>query len=452
MPLKHDRQSPSQTCARMSACEFNPFLACKIIYLTGALSFFVAGFANTAIAQPRTLSQVAVVEGESAARGTVTVSEQAKAIHGRSYVFDGHNDLPWQVRTDASRSFEKLDISQPQPQLHTDIERLHQGGVGAQYWSVYVPSHTAESGIAHQMTLEQIEIVNAMVERYPETFELALTSDDIQRIRKDGKIASLIGVEGGHSIENSLEKLRRLFDLGARYMTLTHSDSLDWADSCSDTSKCGGLSEFGKAVVREMNRMGMLVDISHVSPETMQAALDTSEAPIIFSHSSARAVADHPRNVPDEILKQLPEDGGIVMINFYSGFVVPEAAENTRTMFDRIRALREKFGDDEEAIRKASADFRAKHPVPPGSVHDVADHIDHIVKVAGVDHVGIGSDFDGIGTVPKQLEDVSMYPVLTQVLLDRGYSEADIHKIMSENMLRVIKQSEAVAEKLQANQ
>ncbi|MEZ6133352.1 MAG: dipeptidase [Pirellulaceae bacterium] len=382
------------------------------------------------------------------ARGEVIVSPEAQAIHQRSYIFDGHNDLPWQVREKASRSFDSLDISKPQPELHTDIERLHRGGVGAQFWSVYVPSHTAASGKSHQMTLEQIEIVKAMVERYPQTFAMALTSDDVQQIRAAGKIASLIGVEGGHSIENSLEKLRRLFDLGARYMTLTHSDSLDWADSCSDEAKCGGLSEFGREVVREMNRLGMLVDISHVSPTTMQAAMDTSDAPVFFSHSSARGVADHVRNVPDEILKQLPADGGVVMVNFYSGFVVPESAKNTRNMFDQLRDLRAQHGDDQAAIDKAMAAFQKRHPVIPGSVHDVADHIDHIVQVAGIDHVGIGSDYDGIGTVPKQLEDVSTYPVLTQVLLDRGYSESDIHKVMSENVLRVMAEVEEVARQL----
>lgn len=378
----------------------------------------------------------------------VVVSDKAKAIHAKSFVFDGHNDLPWQVRTKASRSFDALDISQPQPELHTDIARLRAGGVGAQYWSVYVPANTVESGASHQMTIEQIEIVRAMCERYPDTFELALTIADIKRARKSGKIASLIGVEGGHSIENSLEKLRRLFAMGARYMTLTHSDTLDWADSCSDEAKSNGLSDFGKEVVREMNRLGMLVDISHVSPETMQAAMDTSSAPVMFSHSSARGVADHIRNVPDEILKQLPEDGGVVMVNFYSGFIVPESVKNTNSMFERMRDLREKYGDDEDAIRRESAAFRLKHPVFPGSVHDVADHIDHIVKIAGIDHVGLGSDYDGIGTVPKQLEDVSTYPVITQVLLDRGYSEADIHKIMSGNILRVIEAAELAASEL----
>ncbi len=427
----------------------------RMIYKCGshhAVSRLWCLLAYSLVCPAITRGQEAIANQPTTSYQPVVVSAQAQAIHDRGFVFDGHNDLPWTVREEASRSFDKLDISQPQPKIHTDIARLKEGGVGAQFWSVYVPAHTAQSGLAHQMTLEQIAIVEAMLERYPETFEKALTSGDVLRIRKAGKIASLIGVEGGHAIDNSLEKLRRLFDLGARYMTLTHSDSLDWADSCSDVAKCGGLSEFGRAVVQEMNRLGMMVDISHVSPETMQAAMDVSQAPIIFSHSSARGVADHPRNVPDEILKQLPADGGLVMVNFYSGFVVPAAAEKTKQMFERTRELRQKYGDDEEAIRKETAAYRAKFPVPAGTVHDVADHIDHIVRVAGIEHVGIGSDFDGITTVPKQLEDVSMYPVLTQVLLDRGYTEADMHKLMSENILRVMRQVEEVAERLQAEQ
>ncbi|HBE70053.1 MAG TPA: membrane dipeptidase [Planctomycetaceae bacterium] len=375
----------------------------------------------------------------------MVVSQEAADIHSRSYVFDGHNDLPWLIRQEASMSFGNFDIAQRQTDSHTDIPRLREGGVGAQFWSVYVPAHTAESGKSHQMTIEQIQIVKAMVKKYPDTFAFALTTSDIEEARKLNKIASLIGVEGGHSIENSIGKLQRLFELGARYMTLTHSDTLDWADSCSDEAKSGGLSEFGREVVKEMNRLGMLVDISHVSPDTMQDAIDTSSAPVIFSHSSAAGIADHPRNVPDEILRQLPNDGGVVMVNFYSGFVVPESAANTRTMFERGRELRAKYGDDEEAIRKETAIYRRRHPVLPGTIHDVADHIDHIVKVAGIDHVGIGSDYDGIGTVPKGLEDVASYPNLTQVLVDRGYSESDIHKIMSGNILRVIKAAEAVA-------
>lgn len=389
-------------------------------------------------------------DSEQSQTAVVTVTEQALGVHGRSYVFDGHNDLPWEIRTKGSRSLESIDISKPQAELHTDIQRLKKGGVGAQFWSVYVPSRTIDSGESHQMTLEQIEIVHAMMAKYHETFELARTYADIVRIRNSGKIASLIGVEGGHSIENSLEKLNRLYDLGARYMTLTHSDSLEWADSGTDESISGGLSDFGKLVVSEMNGLGMLVDLSHVSPATMQATLDSSMAPIIFSHSSARAVADHVRNVPDDILRQLPQNGGVVMVNFFSGFVVPESARNTKQMFELNRQWEAKHGKDQDAIARERARFRATHPILPGTVHDVVDHIEHIIKVAGIDHVGLGSDFDGIPVTPRQLEDVSSYPVITQVLLDRGYSEPDIHKIMSGNILRVIQEAEKVASQMKA--
>lgn len=382
----------------------------------------------------------------------VVVSERALALHRRSFVFDGHNDLPWMIREKGSRTFARIDIAKPQPTLHTDIARLRQGGVGAQFWSVYVPSNTAYDGTAHQMTLEQIEIVNAMVQKYPTVFETALTSQDVLRIQTAGRIASLIGVEGGHAIDNSIEKLRRLYQFGARYMTLTHSDTLDWADSCCDKAKSQGLSEFGREVVREMNRLGMLVDISHVSPDTMQDALDTSVAPVIFSHSSARAVADHPRNVPDEILRQMRADGGVVMVNFYSGFVVPASAKRSRVLAEQRRELRLKYGDDADGMKKALALLESQHPMLPGSVYDVADHVDHIVKVAGIDHVGIGSDYDGIDTVPRQIEDVSKYPVLTQVLLDRGYSESDLEKILNKNILRVMAAAEQVARSLHNSQ
>ena len=405
------------------------------------------GLAKCVFVVPLILPSFAIAdEPAKVERKPVVVSEKALAIHHRGFVFDGHNDLPWEVREKGSRSFDKLDIALPQPTIHTDIARLRKGGVGAQYWSVYVPARTVKDGTAHLMTLEQIDLVHAMIAKYPETFEFAKNYSDIVRIQKQGKIASLIGVEGGHSIEDSMEKLRRLHALGAGYMTLTHSDSLAWADSCSDKSRSGGLNEFGKEVVREMNRLGMLVDISHVSPQTMQAVLDTTSAPVIFSHSSARAIAEHVRNVPDEILKKLPANGGVVMINFFSGFVVPESAKNTSGLFDQTRELEAKYGNDKAAIDRERARYRAEHPIFPGTVHDVVDHIDHVIKVAGIDHVGLGSDFDGITTVPKQLEDVSTYPVITQALLDRGYSEADIHKVMSGNIMRVIKQAEVVAQ------
>lgn len=380
-------------------------------------------------------------------RPKVVVSDEALEVHSKTFVFDGHNDLPWQMREKAAMSFSNLDIAKPQPQLHTDIERLHKGNVGAQFWSVYVPASTMKNGSSLSMTLEQIEIVKAMCEKYPETFQMAYTYDDIVAAREAGKIASLIGVEGGHSIENSIQNLRRLHELGARYMTLTHSDTLEWADSATDDQPHGGLTEFGEEIVREMNRLGMLVDLSHVSPDTMKDALRVSKAPIIYSHSSARGVADHPRNVPDDILPLVKENGGVVMVNFYSGFVEPTSAKRSLDMFEVRRQINEKYSDPDER-RQAMERHRRENPILPGSVHDVVDHIDRLVKFGGIDHVGIGSDYDGIGMLPDQLEDVSTYPVITQELLNRGYSAEDIHKIMSGNIMRVYKEAEAVSKKL----
>lgn len=378
-------------------------------------------------------------------RTEVQVSADAQRIHDQGFVFDGHNDLPWELRESASSSFERKDISQPQPTLHTDIPRLRTGNVGAQYWSVYVPADTSRRGVALRETLDQIELVRAMIQRYPDVFEFARTAADVERIQASGKIASLIGVEGGHSIENSIETLRRLHRLGAGYMTLTHSDTLDWADSATDTPRHNGLSAFGEEVVREMNRLGMLVDLSHVSVETMEDAIRVSSAPVIYSHSSARAIADHPRNVPDRILRLVADTGGIVMVNFFSGFVVPESARRMATMFDADRELRAKYPDDAE-YQAARRRWRAANPMLPGTVHDLVDHIDHIVRVAGVSAVGLGSDYDGVTTLPKQLQDVSTYPVITQELLNRGYTEEEIHLIMSGNILRVMRAAEQVAE------
>lgn len=377
----------------------------------------------------------------------MVVTEKALEIHRSGFVFDGHNDLPWAIRTNGSSSFKKVDISKPQPRFHTDIDRLRKGNVGAQFWSVYVPSSTMKKGTSLTDTVQQIDLVKKMVERYPETFHLALTYEDILEARKAGKIASLIGIEGGHSIENSIQNLRRLFKRGARYMTLTHSDTLDWADSATDEPRHDGLSLFGEEIVREMNRLGMLVDISHVSPATMKDTLATSQAPVIFSHSSARAVADHVRNVPDEILKLTRKNRGVVMVNFFSGFIEPESARRMSAMFDVIRDLKSRFPDEDE-YRSEMLKWRKANPVLPGTVHDLVDHIDHIVKVAGVDSVGIGSDYDGVSTLPFQLEDVSTYPVVTQELLNRGYSKQDIHKIMSGNILRVIQEAEKVSRQL----
>lgn len=379
-------------------------------------------------------------------RPQVSLTDAGRKVHFETFVFDGHNDLPWEMRTKHDSSFDKTDIAKAQPSLHTDIPRLKAGNVGAQFWSVYVPSEAGRQGTALTQTLEQIELVHAMVKRYPETFELARTVADIERIRKAGKIASLIGVEGGHSIEDSITNLRKLRELGAAYMTLTHSDTLAWADSATDTGQHDGLSPFGEEVVREMNKLGMLVDLSHVSDETMRDAIRISRAPVIYSHSSARAVANHPRNVPDDVLKLVKENGGVVMVNFFPGFITPEGAETMREVLQVSRDLRRKFPKEED-YRRERKRWEDRHPYPAGSIHDVVDHIDHVAKTIGIDHVGLGSDFDGITKVPQQLEDVSTYPLITQELLNRGYKPADIHKIMSGNVLRVMKQAEKVAEK-----
>lgn len=346
----------------------------------------------------------------------VELTEEAIAINREALLVDGHNDLPWAIR-ELGSSFAKVDIRQPQSKLHTDIPRLREGGLKAQFWSVYVPASTDLTGNALLQTMEQIDLVHEMIARYPDAFEMVHTADDIERIVASGKIASMIGVEGGYSIQNSIGVLQRLYDRGARYMTLTHSKTLDWADSATDEPRHGGLTPFGEDVVREMNRIGMLVDLSHVSPDTMLDALRVTQAPVIFSHSSARAICDHPRNVSDEVLKLIPANGGVVMVNFFSGFIVP----TEQMKQDRTRR---------------------------GTLKDVVDHIEQIIQVAGIDHVGIGSDFDGVPRLPLQLDDVAHYPYITQELLNRGYNREQIEKILGKNLLRVLRQAEAVSRKL----
>lgn len=359
-----------------------------------------------------------VVGAEDAPERIIVVTPAAREIHFSGMLFDGHNDLPWMIREEGNSSFDRLDIAQHQPKLHTDIARLKAGGLKAQFWSVYVPSSTDVTGDALLQTMNQISIVKQMLRKYPETFEAASTANDIERIVKAGRIASMMGVEGGHSIQGELSNLQRLYDEGCRYMTLTHSKSLDWADSATDEPKANGLSPFGKDVIREMNRLGMLVDLSHVTPETMRQAIEISQAPVMFSHSSARAITDHPRNVPDDILKLTAKNGGIVMINFFSAFIAPTAV----------------LKKDEKSR---------------GSIFDVVDHIEHVIRVAGIDHVGIGSDFDGVTRLPTQLDDVSTYPRITQELLDRGHSREDLHKLLGANILRVLRQGEAVSKSLE---
>jgi membrane dipeptidase len=382
----------------------------------------------------------------TAERPPIVLTEKARELHGRSLVIDGHNDLPWEIRTQGESNFGKLDISQPQSALHTDIPRLRQGGVGAQFWSVWVPVDLGYKGEALATTLEQIELVKTMIARYPVNFALALSAGDIERIHREGKIASLIGVEGGHCIEESLGVLRKLHELGARYMTLTHTDTLSWADSGTDEARNGGLTPFGEDVVRTMNQLGMMVDLSHVSPETMHDALNITTAPVIFSHSSARGVADHPRNVPDDVLRRLKAKDGVVMVNFFSGFIVPEATDIVKQGMAEERRLKAQT-EDREQVRLEMRRWNRRHPYPRGTIHVLLDHIDHIANVAGVEHVGLGSDYDGVSVLPEQLDDVSSYPYITQGLLDRGYSEAQVQAILGGNLLRVFRAVEAAAKK-----
>ncbi|MFO0847774.1 MAG: dipeptidase [Gemmataceae bacterium] len=393
------------------------------------------------------IAATAVAADPPAARKPVVLTEDALKLHRDCLVIDGHNDLPWELRRTVGLSFGDVDIARPQPKYHTDLPRLRKGNVGAQFWSAYVPVNTGKKGTAVTTTLEQIDVIHRLEKRYPNDLELALGTDDITRIRKSGKIASLIGIEGGHSIDNSLGVLRMLYKLGVRYMTLTHSESLDWADSCTDKPKANGLSPFGEDVVREMNALGMLVDLSHVSPDTMRAALKVTKAPVIYSHSSARGIADHPRNVPDDVLPLVKANGGVVMVNFFSGFITPEGARMSRRMFEVSRELRAKY-PEEAKYREALRAWMKENEPPAGSVHTVVDHIDHLVKLAGVDHVGLGSDFDGITKVPAQLEDVSCYPYITQELLNRGYTPDAVRKILGENLMRVFREAERVSREL----
>jgi len=380
-------------------------------------------------------------------RAPIVLTDAARKLHESSLVIDGHNDMPWEIRTTGDSSFDKLDISQKQPKLQTDIPKLRAGGVGAQFWSVWVPVEAGYRGEALSTTLEQIDLVKKMCARYPEVFALAYSAEDIERIHEQGKIASLIGVEGGHCIEESLAILEKLYDLGARYMTLTHTDTTSWADSGTDEARNGGLTPFGVEVVHKMNELGMMVDLSHVSAETMNDTLDVATAPVIFSHSSAMAVADHPRNVPDDVLKRVHEKDGVVMVNFFSGYIVPEAVRTVAEGMDLERKLLQVDKLSDEEVEREMRRWKAKHPYPRGTIHDLLDHIDHIAKAAGVEHVGLGSDYDGVSVLPTQLDDASSYPYITQGLLDRGYTEDEIKGILGGNLIRVFQKVEQVAAK-----
>jgi len=380
---------------------------------------------------------------------SVALLARARRLHAQYPLVDGHNDLPWEIRVRGASDVVRMSPDGPLPQNNTDLARLRQGGVGGVFWAAYVPVETmGHAPGPARVALEQIDLIHRMVERSP-GMEMALTADDVVRIHHAHKVAALIGIEGGHAIENSLGALRQFYAMGVRYMTLTHTSTVDWADAATDSLRHGGLTRFGEEVVREMNRLGMLVDLSHVSDGTMSDAIRVSAAPVIFSHSSARALADHPRNVPDSILVRMRENGGIVMVNFYSGFTEPGAVALARASYGVADSIRALYPADAAARDRAMDEWRRANPMPRGTLRTIADHIDHVVKVAGVDHVGYGSDFDGVTSLPVGLEDVSRFPYLTAELLRRGYSDADVAKILGGNLLRVMRQAETVSARLQ---
>jgi membrane dipeptidase len=373
----------------------------------------------------------------------------ARALLDRFPVIDGHNDLPWALRESGLPDPASTDIAAPVEFTHTDLPRLTQGGVGAQFWSVYVPAELqGETAVA--TTLEQIDLVRQLAARYPGALELAFTAADVQRIMADGRIASLIGAEGGHSIASSMGTLRALYLLGVRYLTLTHNLNLPWADSATDRPAAGGLTAFGREVVREMQRLGMLVDLSHVAVTTMSDALDTAEAPVIFSHSSAFALCDHPRNVPDNILARLAGNGGVCMITFVPAFV----SQRCRDWEIELAAEMERQGLDYRDLssrKKVRGQWAAVHPKPGATLADVVAHAEHVREVAGIDHIGIGGDYDGVDALPAGLEDVSCYPALISALLDQGWSEQDCGKLTCGNLLRVMRDAEVAAAAIRAS-
>ena len=379
--------------------------------------------------------------------------EMVRQILREVPLIDGHNDVPWEYRQH-SNDFNAIDLAKDTSgvplRMATDIPRLRAGCVGGQFWSVYVPTRL-KGADAVQATVEQIDVVHWMCARYPETFELALTANDVERIHRSGKIASLIGMEGGHSINNSLGTLRMMYRLGARYLTLTHVKNTDWADAAGDEARHNGLTPFGEAVVREMNRLGMLVDLSHVTDDTMRDALRVTKAPVIFSHSSARALCDHVRNVPDDVLRMTATNGGVVMACFLPGYLTESGRSRLKAYDVERTRLQKLYPEDQAKVDAGIAEWRQAQPkLREATLNDVADHIDHIRKVAGIDHVGIGSDFDGFSGPPQGLEDVSKYPDLLAELLRRGYSKEDIKKIAGLNVLRVMRNVERVSGEVHA--
>jgi membrane dipeptidase len=375
--------------------------------------------------------------------------DELRALLAATPLTDGHNDLLWELRDRWDHDLSRVDLAAGEPSLHTDLPRLRAGGVGAQFWSVYTPSDLPPHA-AVTATLEQLDAWSHLVTAYPAELAPARTADDVERAAREGRIASLAGMEGGQSIGCSLGALRAMYRLGARYLTLTHNRNTPWADSATDEPEHGGLTGFGREVVAEMNRLGMLVDLSHVAPTTMRDALAVSEAPVIFSHSAARALVDHPRNVPDDVLAAAARAGGVCMVTFAPGFVSPAVAAAWLELLAAERTWRAEFPDDPERVRVLAAAWIADHPYPPAALEQVADHVDHVREAAGIDHVGIGGDFDGVTELPIGLEDVSAYPRLFAALRRRGYSDADLRKVAGRNVLRVLRAAEDIARDLQA--
>ena len=398
--------------------------------------------------RPGNLALVILLGSALPAAAEDAALRRARAVLARVPLIDGHNDLPWAIReyAKAPGDLAAYDLRQRTPG-HTDLARLREGGVGGQFWSVYVRGEAGASGFA-RVQLEQIDIARRVIARYPDQLELALTAEQVERAFRRKRIASLLGIEGGHVIENSLGALRAFYDLGARYMTLTHNLTLDWADSAAMPARHGGLTRFGEEVVREMNRLGMLVDLSHASTDTMDDALRVSAAPVIFSHSSARALTDVPRNVPDAVLKATAANGGLVMVTFVPPFVSQEVHLANQA---REALIKEKTAGITDAAEKkrVTEEVRRANPLPKSTLAQVADHIEHVRKVAGADHVGLGGDFDGIEEAPVGLEDVSRYPHLFAELVRRGWSDADLEKLAGRNLLRVLRGAEATAARLQ---
>lgn len=382
---------------------------------------------------------------ERDSRAAAARPEPALRILQSAPLVDGHNDLPFAIRQLSGSDLDRVDLRGPVPELHTDLLRLRAGGVGGQFWSVYVPCEwQGERAVAG--VLEQIDFVHRMVARYPDRLALATAASEVEEAVAGGRIACLMGAEGGHAIAGSLGVLRMLYRLGVRYLTLTHNRNTPWADSATDQPLSGGLSEFGLTVVREMQRLGMLVDLSHVSPATMGAALDAAQAPVIFSHSSALALCDHPRNVPDDILRRLACNGGVCMVTFVPSFVSPDCHDWT---VQAQRWLEEQgFDPDADSSRPQLREYERTHPRPQATLRQVADHLEHVRQVAGVDHVGLGGDFDGTSHTTAGLEDVSKYPALVAILLERGWQESECRRLAGGNILRVMRDAEAVARRL----